>query len=161
MRQEAGRVSVQARRIEPREDGEQVAVQAQVGDELLHLLAHLVGAIADLFVGMDLRPQPERLGVLDGDLRGVPHLQRSEGVREGGGLELRDQPRHLGELVMAALTDPGQPVAVAGESEWNGCGFGVVGHRASLGSRSDIRVMEYLTGAGCRARYDCSEHCTP
>ena len=118
------------RRGEVGEDGVQVAVQAQLGDVLLHLLAQLVGAVADRGVGVDLGPQRDRPGVADGGLGGVPGAQHVS--RAGGGLDLRDPAPRLVELALAARGDPAEPVTRPGEVDRRGRDMGVVGHRASL-----------------------------
>ncbi len=74
----AGRVGVEPVRVEVDEGGVEVAVQAQVGDELLHLLAHLVGAGADRLVGVHLGPQGQRLRVPDRHLGVVPAVENGQ-----------------------------------------------------------------------------------
>ncbi len=140
----AGVESAVGARVESVEDGEQVAVLAQLGDVLLDLLAQLVGPVAHGGIGVHLRPQRDGLGVGDGPVGAVPRSEHLGGAG-GAGLDQLDLAHGLGELALAPVVDPREPVARPRKLQGLGRGAGGGGRGGSgvLG----VGVVSHGTGA--------------
>ena len=108
--------------VEAGEDGIQLGVEAEVGVELLHLLGHGLGPLADGRVGVHLgEERTDRGGVGQRRLRVVPDPQHLERLPGRVAAQALDEGPRQRELLLAAGADPVEPVAR------RGAGAGAVG----------------------------------